>query len=171
MDAINAIIVRRWSAHKMSLSTATRKAVVISLKATRRPCQQTRQEHCESVMSITTILIPRQQLLSQERQLWRCKLDKIKRRHSTRETSGRLGKFMPQISRDEHGINNKTYKKELTSKTKKEQSRCDTYATRHAWRLLDKPQIEPLGRASDTVPRDNRTSTSNNNKNYNFVST
>ncbi len=36
-----------------------------------------------------------------------------------RETSSRSGKFMPQISRDKRGINNKTYKKELASKTKK----------------------------------------------------
>jgi hypothetical protein len=39
-----------------------------------------------------------------------------------RETSGRLGKFMPQISRDKRGINNKTYKKDLTSKTKKDKA-------------------------------------------------
>jgi hypothetical protein len=33
--------------------------------------------------------------------------------------SGRLGKFMPLISRDKHGINNKTDKKRIASKTKK----------------------------------------------------
>jgi hypothetical protein len=47
------------------------------------------------------------------------------------ETSGRLGKFMPQISRDERGINNKTHKTEFASKTKK-RSRRDMYATHHA---------------------------------------
>ncbi len=35
------------------------------------------------------------------------------------ETSGRLGKFKPQITSNECGINNKTYKKELASKIKK----------------------------------------------------
>ncbi len=43
-----------------------------------------------------------------------------RRRHSMRETSGRLGKFMPQISHDERGINNKTYiKKDLQTKENK----------------------------------------------------
>ncbi len=94
-----------------------------------------------------------------------------RRSHSTQETSGRLGKLMPQISRDELGINNKTYKKELASKTKKTWSHHDTYTTGHARPSLDKPQIELLGRASDTVPSDNRTSASNNIKNYHFFST
>ncbi len=50
MGTINAIIMRRQSAHKTSLLTATRKAVAISLKATRRPCQRTQQERRESVV-------------------------------------------------------------------------------------------------------------------------
>ncbi len=69
MDAINAIIVRCQSAHKMSLSNATRKARAISLEATRQPCHRTQQEHCEGVVSITSILIPQQRLLPQGRQL------------------------------------------------------------------------------------------------------
>ncbi len=74
MGAINAFIVRRQSAHKTSPSNATRKAVAISLKATRRPCQWTRQGHCEceGTMSITMILIPQWQLLPQGRQLPQC---------------------------------------------------------------------------------------------------
>jgi hypothetical protein len=36
-----------------------------------------------------------------------------------RETSGGLGKFMPQISRDEHRINNKTHTKKRTCKQHK----------------------------------------------------
>jgi hypothetical protein len=57
MDGINDIIVRRQGAHGMSLSNATREAMAISLKATRSPCQQTQQEHCEGVVSLTMILI------------------------------------------------------------------------------------------------------------------
>ncbi len=72
MDMINAIIVGCQSAHETSPSNTMRKIVAISLKATRQPCQQTWQGCHESVVSITTILIPGQQLLSQERQLsWR----------------------------------------------------------------------------------------------------
>jgi hypothetical protein len=80
MDVINAIMVRRQSAHEMSLSTAMRKAVVISLKATRQPRQQMQQEHCESLVSIMIIPIPRQQLSSQEHQLLQRKLNERKKK-------------------------------------------------------------------------------------------
>jgi hypothetical protein len=40
------------------------------------------------------------------------------RRSPKWKTSERLGKFMPQISRDKHGINNKTCEKELSGRTK-----------------------------------------------------
>jgi hypothetical protein len=43
-----------------------------------------------------------------------------RRRHSTQETSGRLEKIMPQISRNKRGINNKR-KKNLQAEQKKEQ--------------------------------------------------
>ncbi len=58
-------------------------------------------------------------------------------------------------------------RKELTSKKK-----ClhFTYTTRHARQSLDNPQTESLGRASDTIPSDDRTSTSNDIKNYHCVS-
>ncbi len=49
MDVINAIIVRCRSPHKMSLSNATRKAVMISLKATRWPHWQMQQGCSEGV--------------------------------------------------------------------------------------------------------------------------
>ncbi len=49
MDVIDAIIVRCRSPHKMSLSNATRKAVVISLKATRWAHRQTQQGCSEGV--------------------------------------------------------------------------------------------------------------------------
>jgi hypothetical protein len=46
------------------------------------------------------------------------------RRSSKRETSGRLGLFMPQISRDENvKINNKTCNKETAKNNKKTQPR------------------------------------------------
>jgi hypothetical protein len=79
---------------------------------------------------------------------------------------------MSQISRDKRGINNKTAKKNLQAeqKEKQKQSRCDTYTMHHVRWLLDKPQTNLPGRASDTVPSDDNTSTSNDNKNYHFVS-
>jgi hypothetical protein len=69
------------------------------------------------------------------------------------------------------GSTTKHTKKELANKTRKKSHR-DTNAMRHAQLLLDKPQTELLGRASDTVPSDDITSASNdnNNKNYHFVS-
>ncbi len=69
MDAINAFIVRRQSAHERSPSNTTRKAVAINLKATQRPCQQMQQGRCEDVVSIKTIPIPRWQILPQGHQL------------------------------------------------------------------------------------------------------
>jgi hypothetical protein len=63
MDTINEIIMRRQSAHERRPSHAMRKAVAISLKATRQPCWQTQQGHHESVVSIMTILIPRWRIL------------------------------------------------------------------------------------------------------------
>jgi hypothetical protein len=58
------------------------------------------------------------------------------------------------------GSTTKHTTKNLQAKHKKP-SRRDTNAMRHAQQsLLDKPQIELLGRASDTIPSDNRTSTS-----------
>ncbi len=49
------------------------------LEATRQPCQQMQQEHCKSVVSITTILILWWQLLSQECQTLQRKRDKCKK--------------------------------------------------------------------------------------------
>ncbi len=66
------------------------------------------------------------------------------------------------------GSTTKHTKKNLQAKHKK-QSHCDTYATHHAQRLLDKPRIVLPGRASDTVSSGDRTSASDDNKNYNFV--
>ncbi len=74
-----------------------------------------------------------------------------KKRHSKQETLGRLGKIMPQISHNERGFNNKTYKKDFASKTKK-WSRRDTYATHHAGRWLNKPRPKSPGRATDDCP-------------------
>ncbi len=49
MDPINKIIVRRQSAHKRSPSNATRKAVAISLEATRWPCWKMQQGHVRAL--------------------------------------------------------------------------------------------------------------------------
>ncbi len=57
-------------------SNATRRAVAISLGATRRSCQRMQQRHHEDVVSIMTILIPQQQSSSKEHQLPQHKCDK-----------------------------------------------------------------------------------------------
>ncbi len=131
MDAINAIIVRCPSAHETTLYT-------------RQPCQQTWQERCESVVSIMTILILRRQLLSQERQTPQHKRNKHKTKkwHSTRVTADRSSKIMPQISRDKRGFNNKTYKKDFASKTKK---------TKPSWHVRHASGAKIAGQAATQI--------------------
>ncbi len=68
MDAINAFIVRRQSAHERSPSNATRKDMAINLEATRWPYQRTQQERHEGDVSVTTILIQLQQISPQGHQ-------------------------------------------------------------------------------------------------------
>jgi hypothetical protein len=60
----------------------------------------------------------------------------------------------PRSSATNVGSTSKHTKKILQAKQIK-QSRRDTYATHHVRLLLDKPQIESLGRASDTISGDN----------------
>ena len=154
MDAINAIIVRRPSAHETTLYT-------------RQPRRRTRQERRESVVSIMTILIPRRQLSSQERQTPRHKRDerKTKKRNSTRVTADRSGKIMPQISRDERGFNNKTYKNDFASKTNKKTKpswhvRYAAHATitgqavtRIAWQSHWRPSLKTTEQARATTTK------------------
>ncbi len=91
---INAIIVRRQRAHETSLSNATRKAMVISLKATRRPsCLETQQERSEGIVSITMILILRQQLLSWKRQSPQCKRNGRKKKTLNAGNLRQIGKI------------------------------------------------------------------------------
>ncbi len=172
IDAINAIIMRRQSAHKTSLSNTTRKAVAISLKGTRRPCQWTQQERHEVVVSITTILIPWQQLLSQERQLPQHKGNGHKKETLYAGNLRQIGQIHSPDLLQWTWDQQQNSKKELASRTKKNKKQrcCDTYVTPHAQRLLGKPQIEWPDRASDTFPSDERTSARDNNKNYQLVS-
>ncbi len=121
LDAISAIIVRRQNNHKTSLSNTTRKAVAISLKATRRPCQQTQQEHCEGVVSITMILIPRWQLLSQEHQSPWHKRDGCKKEALYAGNLRQIGQIhapdLPQQTWDQqHNIQKRTCKQNKNKK-------------------------------------------------------
>jgi hypothetical protein len=70
MDAIDAIIVRHQRCRETNPLNAKRKAKAVSFEATRQ------QERCEGVVTITTKLIARQQLLLQVRQLPQNKHDK-----------------------------------------------------------------------------------------------
>ncbi len=119
IDAINAIIMRRRSTHKTSLSNATRKAMAISLKATRRPCQQTRQERCESVVSITAILIPQQQFLSQEHQLLQRKCDRCKKKILNARNLRQIGRIHAPDLPWQMWDQQQNSKKELASRAKK----------------------------------------------------
>jgi hypothetical protein len=132
MDAINAIITRRQSAYEMSLSNAIRKAVAISLKATRRPCPQMQQEYCESAMSIMTILIPRQQLLSQEHQLPQSKRNKCKKETLNAGNLRQIGQIQAPDHQQRMWDQQQNIQKRACKQNKKKQSHCDTYATHHA---------------------------------------
>ena len=85
---------------------------------------------------------------------------------SKQETSGRLGIFMPQISRDENvENNNKTRDKKLVYNNKK----AATWQLRHASRARHSLD-ERRTRSTDAVPNDNKASAScddnNEDKNY-----
>ena len=91
------------------------------LRSHKRPRQRARQERREGVVSITTKLILRRQLLSQVRQSPQNKRDERSREARQpyqRETPGRSGKYMPLISHDASvGINKKTKSQTTTTKT------------------------------------------------------
>jgi hypothetical protein len=72
------------------------------------------------------------------------------------------------IRTTKHTNNNNKHKQQ---KNGKKQSCRDTYATRHALQLLDKPRIESPDQASDTIPSNKRTSTSDDNQKSHFFST
>ncbi len=175
MDPINAIIVRRQDAHEKSPLNATRKAVAISLEATRRPCWWTQQGHREGIASITTILIPRQRISPQERQSTQSVRDECKLQHfaDQRRSQGSYAQRNDGNYRHrQHGrreqLQQLANSNQTTTKTK------PSWHVRHASRarqLLDKQQIESPGRAGDTVFNDERTSASNNNKKWGWLCT
>ncbi len=128
--------------------------MAISLKVPRRLSQRTQQEHCEGVASITTILILGQQLLSQEQQLLHPKRCGHKKETFYAGNLRQIGQIhaldLPQQTWDQQQI----IHKRTCMQNKKNKA--------------IKPQTKLLGRASDTIPSDNRTSASNDNKNYHF---
>ncbi len=68
-----------------------------------------------------------------------------RRRHYTGETSGRSGKFMLKISRNEHGINNKTAKKNLQAEQKKQ------HKTKPLWHICHASHATITGQAANQV--------------------
>ncbi len=152
MNGINAIIVRRWSAHEMSLSTVTRKAMAISLKTTRWPCQQMQQEHCERVVGIPTILIPQRQLLSRERQSPQrkhngCKKDILYARN-LRQVRQIHAPDLPQRTwNQQKSIQKRTHKQNKKNKavvTRTPRVRCDDCWTSHKLSCLAEPVTPSL---------------------------
>ncbi len=127
----------------------------------------------ESVVSIITILIPRRQLSSQERQTPRHKRDERKTKKTTlyASNSRQIGQnHAPDLPRRtwfqqqniQKRFRNQKKKKEAVVKHTLRVTRDDRWTSRGPNRLA-----EPL----TTVPEDNRTSASDDNKNYHFVST
>ncbi len=150
-------------------SNATRRAVAISLGATRWPCPQTWQRCRENVVSIMTILIPQQQSLSKERHLPWCKRDK-----HNQEPAGPLnGKpkadwaysclrspvTRTSRSTTKHVVNN-------LKKTIKNTATWHLHHVSHARHLFNKQHRQ----WDDIIPSNNKTSASwddnNEDKNY-----
>jgi hypothetical protein len=108
-----------------------RKAVAISLKATRRPCQRMQQEHCESIMSISTVLIPQQQLSSQEHQLLQHKHDGRKKEILYARNLRQIGRIhAPDLPRrmwdQQQNIQKRTRKQNKKNKAIMTQTPCIT---------------------------------------------
>jgi hypothetical protein len=142
IDVINAIIVRRQSTHETSLSNTTRKAVVISLKATRRPHQQMQQERWWASWVSQQYSSRNNNHCHRSVICWDTSTMGARRRQSMQETSGRLGKFMTQISCDKHGINNKTYLERICKQNKK---------TKPSWHVRHASCTTIAGQAADRV--------------------
>jgi len=113
--------------------------MAISLKATRRPCQQMQQEHRESMVSIMTILTLQQQLSSQEHQSPQRKRDGRKKEILYARNLMQIGQIhaldLPQRTWDQQ----QNMQKRTCKQNKKKQCHSDTNAMPHARRLLDKP--------------------------------
>jgi hypothetical protein len=173
MDAINAIIVRRQSAHERSPSDTKRKANAISLKAIKRPCRQTQQELCEGVESIMLILIPQWQLLPQGLQL-------PQRVHDGRKLqcfADQCRSHGSYIRRDDGNNCHRQHgqcKQQQQAQTKTKKHSCnDTCTIRHArgdrWTSSEASCLaEPV---TSSLSSDERTNASEDNNKYHFVST
>ncbi len=150
-------------------SNATRRALVMSLGATRWPCQQMQQRSCEDVMSITTILIPRQQSLSTEHQLPQRKRDEHKQ-----QSGGPLNR-KPQADW-EYSCLRSPATRTLRTTTKHEiKNLCKTIKKAATWQLRHVSRAQHLldeqcTRLTYAVPSDNKASAScddnNEDKNY-----
>jgi hypothetical protein len=153
MDVINTIIVMRKNALE-----------------TRAPLMQ-QGELWQSALEPQGHLTNKCNILILQRQS-SSKQPRTKRSY-TRETSSRLGIFMPHISHDKNiKINNKMCDKVLTKNNKKTQPH-NTCATCHARNTCWTSSRDNMpGSASDTILSDDKTSGScngnNKDKNYNL---
>jgi hypothetical protein len=146
-------------------SNAMRITVVISLGATRRPCRQMQQRHCDDVVSITVILIPQLQSLSKERQLPRRTRDK----HNQQPGGPLNGK--PQVDwaysclRSPATRTSRATTKHVMKNLQKNNKKYSHVTLHHATRVQ-----QQRTQSTDAVPSDNKTSThcNNNNKDKNY---
>ncbi len=153
---------RSWD---KSSSNAMRRAVVIILGATRRPCQQTQQRCHEDVVSITTMLIMWQQPPSKEHQSpWR------KHDERNQEPGGPLNRkplvdwAYSCLRSPTTKTSRKTTTKQAKMNSQKTIKNTATWHLRHASRAqhsLDKQ----CRQSTDTVPSNNKTSASCNDNN------
>jgi hypothetical protein len=178
MDAINAITNhngRNQRNHcEMRPSNATRKAVVISLKATRRPLWRMWQGHCEGNVSITTILIPQWQVLPQGCQSLQSVYDecKLQRFADQRRSQGSYAQSNNGDYRHRQHGQREQQQQQLANSNQTIKKTKPLWHVRHSSRaqqLLDKQQIKSPGRAGDTIFSDERTNASKDNKKYHFV--
>ena len=125
MVTINAVLIKRCqSACNTNSLSATREAMATS--SALKPQGSLADERNKSIVRSSWVS---QRYSSRDdnyhhRSVKHCDTSatnaKKNKQHSMQVTADRSGKIMPQISRDKHGFNNKTYKKDFASKKKKE---------------------------------------------------
>ncbi len=166
MDAIKAINVKRQSAHKTSVPLTRRgnqpKSHKAALPTNATKASWRRCEYHNNTPSATTIFIKRASISAMQVQ----RMQPWTKRSSKRETSSRLGIFMPWISPDKNTKkNNKTRDNKLAKNNKNTAMWHMCHASCSQLSLA-----EQCRQSTDAIPSNNKTSLScdDNNKDKNY---
>ncbi len=150
-------------------ANATRRAVAMSLGATRQPRQGTWQKSREDVVSITTILIPQWQSLSKERQSPRQKRNKCKQQSGGPLNRKSQEDWAYSCLRSPVMRTSRTTTKHEIKKLMYNNKKAATWQLLHASHMRHSLD-EQSTRSTDAIPNDNKASAScnDNNKDKNY---